>query len=152
MATSIREQILVNLKSRFSSVQPGVDGHTVEWLLVERAPINNSNIRNGEVISILDAEEVKTPRIAHMECNLTVVTEFWYKMKQGDEGSTEANRLLADVQKTMREDIYSNGLTYNIIELRNSLDVDSVNDRLVNGVIFWQVNYRHKLNDPTQLC
>ncbi len=154
MADSIREQIMDSLVTRFNAVTDGIDEHEVTWNMVSRFPLNASQIKEGNVLFVMDSEESKIPEINFMRCSLTVITEFWYRVKVGDNAATEGNRLLAEVQKTMRQDIYtkdidSSGLTLNIVELRNEIDVDSISDRLINGIVYWQVQYRHAINNPT---
>jgi hypothetical protein len=146
---SIREQILVHLMERFKQVVKNIDGHSVTWSSVYRSPIPSSEITRNSVISIIEEGETKRPRISVMDCDLTISTEFWYKMKLGDVPSMEANRLLSDIQLTMRSDISCNNLAYNLVEISNSIDIDSMTDRLINGVITWVISYRHNVDNPT---
>lgn len=85
-----------------------------------------------------------------MTCRLRVATEFVYSMKIGDEPLTELNRILVDIQRLMRSDIQAGGLCLNIVESSSELDLDGPEDRLVGGIVFWEVLYKHATQDPTK--
>jgi hypothetical protein len=84
----------------------------------------------------------------HMRCDLTVVIEFYCSLMIGDEPATELNKMLLDVQRTIRQDIYCSGLSLNIVESKNELDIDGPTDNLVAGVVEFSVLYRHLVDDP----
>jgi hypothetical protein len=154
MSDSIRERIMQSLVKRFEDMVAGINDYSTTWTMVSRVPLNSSQIKEGNILCVMDTEESKVAEINFMRCSLVVITEFWYRIRTGDNAATEANRMMTDIQRAMRSDIYttdieSSGLTLNIVESRNQLDIDSVSDRLINGLVYWQVQYRHSKDNPT---
>lgn len=145
---SKREQIMAHLERRLTSVREGVSGYTSTWNTVVRRPLTKQEVAIGDAIALFDTDEEKTAEIGFYRCFLTVMVEFFYTLKAGDNPSTELNRLLLDIQRIMRSDVTCGGLSFNILEVRNELDIDGPADRLVAGVVEFQVQYRHLLDDP----
>jgi hypothetical protein len=145
---SKRENIVQHLKDRFETVRQGVDGYTVEWDNVERGPLTRQDKILDATVSLTDTRETKTAMIGVYECRLTIVVEFAYRVREGDDPLHELNRLLVDVQRLMRTDIQAGGLCLNIVETSTELDAEGPADRVVGGVTFWEVLYRHSLQDP----
>jgi hypothetical protein len=146
--TSKREQIMEHLKARFEEMEDGVDDYTTTWNVVTRNPISTTEAQLGNVVGIFDVDEVKYPDMQFMRCNLAVVVEFYHKVQMGDKQGTELNRMLLDVQRAMRSDIYCSGLTLNVVEMKSELDIDGPADSLVAGVVEFQVQYRHYIDNP----
>jgi hypothetical protein len=146
---SKRERIMEHLKARFEARQAGVDGALYTWNTVTRRPISRVEVGMGETIGLFDVREVKNQEMLHMRCDLTVVIEFYCSLMIGDEPATELNKMLLDVQRTIRADIYCSGLTLNLVESRNELDIDGPTDNLVAGVVEFTVTYRHLVDDPS---
>jgi hypothetical protein len=147
--TSKRERIMQHLTERFQARQAGVDGALITWNMVTRKPISRTEVGMGDTLGIFDVRETKDPVMQHMVCELTVIFEFYCALMLGDEPSTELNRMLLDVQRTIRTDIYCSGLSLNIVESKNELDIDGPTDSLVAGVIEVTVLYRHLVDDPS---
>lgn len=150
-SASIRENILAFLKDAFESKTEGTDGYTVTWHTVSRSPIGDLAQDFDNAIAILDSRERKTPEIGYQRCVLPIVIEFAYRPKLGDVPSTELNRLLVDVERTLREDIYADNLALNLEVTGSELDMEGPNDKLVRGALFVDVTYRHEVNDPRKL-
>lgn len=146
------------LQARFEGLREGVDGYSVTWNTVARRPLTDTEQQVGNALAILDTSEAKTEEVGYMRVDLTVLTEFWLKMLEGDVASERLNDALADVQRAMRSDIKTledpsdplTQLTINVTEVRNEFDVDGPGDRLVGGVAQWSVLYRHSPLDPTR--
>lgn len=145
---SKRELIMAHLEKRFLEAREGVDEYTNTWNTVVRRPLTKQEVAIGDAIALFDTDEEKTPEIGFYRCALSVSVEFFYSLKAGDNPSTELNRLLLDIQRIMRSDVTCDGLSFNILEVRNELDIDGPADRLVAGVVEFQVQYRHLLDDP----
>ena len=148
---SIREKIMAHLEDRFRDVREGEDGYATTWNVVVRRPMTKTEVGLGKAIGLYDTEEQKTPQIGYMICTLTVICEFFYAMKIGDDAATELGVMLTDIQRTRRSDVTCGGISINIVEVRNELDIDGPADRLVAGACEFQVQYRHSLDDPRQL-
>jgi hypothetical protein len=146
---SKRERIMEHLRERFLAVRMNDgEGYTTQWNIVTRTPLGKSEISMGDAVGLFDPNETKTQEMMFMRCSLTVQVEFYYSMQLGDNAATELNRLLLDVQRTMRQDIQCGGLCLNIVESRSELDIDGPGDSLVVGLAEFQVLYRHSVNDP----
>jgi hypothetical protein len=145
---SKRERIMQHLADRFTARQAGVDDALYTWNTVTRRPISRVEVGMGETIGIFDVREVKEQQMMHMLCELTVVIEFYCSLMIGDEPATELNKMLLDVQRTIRKDIYCSGLSLNLVESKNELDIDGPTDNLVAGVVEVTVLYRHLVDDP----
>lgn len=145
---SKRERIMEHLKARFEARQKDVDGALYTWNMVTRRPISRLEVGMGDAIGLFDVRESKTPDMQFMRCDLTVVVEFYCALMLGDDPGTELNKMLLDVQRTIRADIYCSGLTLNVVESKNQLDIDGPTDNLVAGVVEFTVLYRHTVDDP----
>lgn len=154
----VRDRILTHLKERFEAVEEGVDDHVITWNTVVRRVLSDSEQQTGDALAIIDGPERKIEEIGHIRCSLQVFTEFWVRLKLGDEPSERLNLVMSDIYRTMRSDINSVvtivppcELTLNITEQRNEFDIEGAGDDLVGGVVVWEVLYRHKPLDSTKL-
>jgi len=147
------------LVDKFKSIGPGVGvpnpqdplsiaSYTTTFDVVTRFPIRGSEALMGCELSIIDFKEKKKTVMQYMDCHLIVTTEFRYRLQLGDVPLTEANRILTDIQMAMRSDINCGGLTVNVSEISNELDVDHGGTHIVSGIVFWEVRYRHRWDDP----
>ena len=145
---SVRERVLQHIETRFKSRVTDDAIGKVGWDQVVRTPIPANLNGFNSAVGIFDTTEIKKPMVSHQMCALTVITEFAEKARLGDNPSTRLNALLADVQRTMREDIYCGGLTLNVEEVRNEIDVEGAASQLLSGMVEWTVTYRHRASDP----
>jgi hypothetical protein len=145
---SRRESILQHVADRFRAMREGQDDYTTTWNAVVRRPLTKAEVSLGNAIGMYDTEEEKVSEIGRYRSTLTVVIEFFHTLKHGEEPSTELNRMLADVQRAMRVDVTCGGLSYNVVETKNELDIDGPADRLVAGIVEFQISYKHTLDDP----
>ena len=153
-ALSVRSNIMGHLQERFQSVTPGTAPwatYTVNWNLVQQAPLQKADIIMGDALSLLDVKEKTEAVIGLYRCDLQVAIEYYHAVDAGDDPSTSLNRLLTDVQRTMMSDIYCGQMSMNMVELGSENDIGAQTDRTVHGVSFWKVTYQRKLNDPTKL-
>ena len=148
---SIREQILAHLKTRFEAITAGVDGFTETWEVVTREPLSAQPtiVKGQAAIGIYELPERSAPNIGVTNKTLRLVLEFHYKLDDAELASMELNRLLLDVQRTMLSDTTSGGLSLNVTEDGNELDIDGPGDGLVVGAAVFNVLYRHKTGDPS---
>jgi hypothetical protein len=151
---SIRENILEFLKVRFEDLAEGSGGYTETWNTVTRRPLRAVEMDAGSSLAIFDTNERAVPEIQYTLKTLEVAIEFYIVARIGsdeDQNSTELNRLLTDIQRAMRSDITCGGLCHNSVETRSEFDLDGPGERLVGGITFWNISYRHKENDPRKL-
>ena len=127
----------------------GVDGYTVTWDRVKRAPINSFDATMRTSLAILDTREIKNADVHDLTRSvMRVIFEARYKTQIGDVPSTELNRLILDIQRKIKEDINLGGLTLNVTEAGNDIDIESHADKIVTATVFVDVLYRHVISDP----
>jgi hypothetical protein len=146
---SYRDNIMEYYLDLFVNLRAGTDEYSVTWNSVERKPLpaSPSNFPST-AISIMDHRESKKELIGMYQCHLIIHTEFAIRLNVGDNPSVELNRLMLDVQRAMRKDNTAGGLIINVVETNSELDIEGPGDRLVGGIISWEVHYRHALDDP----
>lgn len=146
---SRRERIMVAIKVLFVDMMEGVDDYTVTWDRVKRSPIDAFEATMRTSLAILDTRELKNTDVHDLtRATLRVIFEAKYRLRTGDEPSTELNRLILDIQRKIREDINLGGLTLNITEAGNELDIEGHQDNIVTAVVFVDILYRHVISDP----
>lgn len=138
-----------HLVDRFKAIRRGNDGYTTTWNVVVRRPFTNTETQLGDALGIYDVSERKEPRISGFDCFLSISIEFFHKVYEGDEPSTELNRMLLDIQRALRSDITCGGLSINLVERSNELDIEGPTDMLIAGVLEAEVHYRHSPDDPS---
>jgi hypothetical protein len=119
---------------------------------VTRDPISQEHITKlapGEAcVGVYDIDEEKHISFSNSTCQLQLVLEFYYKPKVGQSKSRELNRLMGDLEACMRIDYGQGGNAINTIVLSNSIDIDGIYDKIINGSIKFEVTYRHGVYDP----
>lgn len=148
---TIREEILEALVGIFETMQAGQpvsDPYTVTWSLVGREEPGNRARGKRYVISVFDTTEQKRAIIGFMDCTLRVVLE-WSAQLGAEEGpSKQANRIMGEIQRRVREDITLGDLCHNLVEVANDISVDDYKDRQIEGSVFIDVQYKHAEHDP----
>lgn len=145
---SKRQRIMMYFEDAFLSVRENIDGFTRTWTAVARKPLTNQERQSGNAIALYDLNEVKTPQMQFQFCNLTVYAEFYHQMAVGEHPADVLNMMLTDVQRVFRSDVTCGGLTINVEEKKNQIDVDGPLEKLVTGVVEFVVSYRHAADDP----
>lgn len=134
-----------------------VPEYTQGYRVVTRDPIaheHGTKIQPGEaIIGVYDVGEEKTIMSSATNCQLEVVLEFYYKPKLGSSKSSDLNRLMGDLQYCMRKDYNQGGYAINTTEVSNNIDIDGIFDKIINGSIKFEVQYRHGVFNPyTDVC
>lgn len=149
--TSIRENLLEQVKIRFAEMATGVGEYSTTWNKVARTPIDKPSKELGNALCVLEGREVKTKQIGYYVCNLTVALEFHLKLSLGDVPSTELNRALVDVERMMMSDLNMGGIAVNVEQVQADTDIEGAGDKTVSGAAVFVIQYRHKLTDPRKL-
>lgn len=148
---SIRDNIIEHLLDRFRNVEAGNDEYTVTWAFVSREPLEKPELISGYTLSLIEGAETNDAEIGATRCKLTLYTEFAIPLAIGDIATVELNRVMTDIQRCMRSDIYcggpTSGLTLNIVKVGDDLDVQA-SGSVVGGIVIWEVQYRHAVDDP----
>jgi hypothetical protein len=145
---SLRENICAHIADRLASIQAGVGQYTHTFNLVTRAPITKPEATVDVSVAVLDPRESKSREVGYQRCVMTLVTEFYIRLKLGDVPRTEINVVMLDIYRSIMADQTCSGLTISITETGNEVDVDGPSDGLVSGVLVWEILYRHQINDP----
>lgn len=166
---SRRERIVAEVRRRLADIQEGQpvsDPYRITFGVVTRgSPLEgiHSTYRFG--CAVIDTDEQKLPKINQMDSILTVVVEFAARVDVNEEPSEVGNRVMTDIQRKMREDLnltepddpddtrpaLERALSENVIEVRNQLFIDGFDDRKITGAVFFNVLYKHAINDPRTL-
>lgn len=156
MVQTVRERILVELKSQLETMQP--PDYDTTWHLVSRTPYDREHLRVDTALSILDATETNTGLISNIiENEMSVIIEFYLRNDRFNEASTLVNSTIGDLKKfilTHRQLVESGSgkcLTTNMNITSVASNIDGFNDRFLDGIIEVQITYRHKFDDPTKL-
>lgn len=130
------------------------DGYKYEYRFVTRDPMDVSTANKlnfGEAcVGVYDVEEEKERGFGYTNSTLTVVVEFYYKPKVGDVKAEKLNIILADLIKGILSDYTLGNLAINSQDVANSVDIDGIYDKIVNGSITFNIQYRHGTFDPTK--
>lgn len=161
---SRRERIMREIRRRMAEIKVGLpeeDPFRVEFGVITRgSSLEGLHETAGRyAMAILDTDEVKSPKIQQMVNQLTVSLEFFAWVDQGEDPSSIGNKVMADVQRKMREDLnltepddgrplQDRQLSEHVEEVRNQLFIDGYADRKISGVLFYSVTYKHGINDP----
>ncbi len=158
MADTLREQIIVELESRFKnqrSGSPTADPYQHQWDVVSRNNLDGDQFKlKRAVLGIYDTEERKDPKIQQTDATLRLVLEFRVLAEKEENPSTLGNCVIGEIIRQLRSDIYTTQtgtttqLTLDIQEQGNELDISGSNDKQVRGAVFANVLYRHAINDP----
>lgn len=129
-------------------------GYSMSYRFVTRDPIGHENIGKlspGQaMVGIYDISEEKERNFGSTNSTITVIVEFYYMPKVGQSKSEKLNIILAELTKALMEDQSLNNTALKLEDVANSIDIDGIYDKIVNGSITFQVIYRHGLFDPTK--
>lgn len=153
---TIRERCLKALRDQLLSLaKPGPadpvtpDDYSFTWSDVRRGALPDGDGRKAFLCGIIEGAERKETRFPITECQLNLVIEFRMVINKGDQApAVEANRILGEVQRCVCQDRRLGGLAIDLVETGNEIDLDSASDKTAEGVVFLQLKYRHKHNDP----
>lgn len=149
---SVRQQIINHLCERFRNISAGEDDYRIGWDVVSTVPLSKEETRQGFAIGIYDTSENNQDEIGYQQKIMNVVFEFHADTLEGISGDKYARLLLAEIERAIGSDIQMGGLAVDAQEQGNELDVEGVNDKVVSGVVIYQVRYRHVVGDPYRSC
>lgn len=142
--------------------QPIEDPYQITFSVVTRGPLEGAHETARYGAAVLDTEERTSDNIGWYDAIMTVVIEFQAWVDQGEQPGEVLGRVLADIQRRMREDaaltepddgvtlLRDRQLTSDVKETANQLFIDGMGDRLVRGASFWNVVYKRAIDDPRQ--
>lgn len=165
---SRRERICREVFRRLDAMtvgQPADDPYLTSFdFLTRGSPLEQAHETEAAAATILDVDESKAIKIGQYVVTLRLNIEFiaWVNVSKREEPSTVGNRVLADVQRLMREDIMltepddgrllkDRQLAENVVEVGNQLFVDGFLDARITGAVFYVITYKHSEQDPREL-
>lgn len=148
MDTTLRDQIMEHLRERFKQQRAGVNDANITWDIVSREPLTKNQQEEGQSVGLFDTSESSSFLVGKTLKEMNVVVEFHIKVREGDPVAPAANAALGECQRIMGMDVYCGGLSMQMEEKGNELEIAGPNDRIVAGVTIWKVQYRHKVNNP----
>jgi hypothetical protein len=147
-----RVNVMQAIRDKVSAITPGVD-YAFGYRFVTSDPLGAENIGKLSVgqagVGVYDTHEEKRRLMGFTNATLTVVVEFYYLPKVGQAKADMLNQILAELTKALTADQTLNGTALMIEDVSNSIDIDGIYDRIINGSITFHVTYRHGLFDPT---
>lgn len=149
---SRREAILETIRLTLLSIAPGVHGvenYPYAFSRVGRQPQGEVKTTQRLVGTVSPGDEVKQKALAYVDCRLQVLVDFAFTINRGDSGAaTEAEKIIAMIQKAVLSDTTQNKLVLDTYVSGVAVDVDSEPEKVIEGSVFFEVSYRHDLNDP----
>jgi len=154
VSLTVREQVVQKIVDLFTTVCAGIplnDPYTVSWSLVTRYGLLEAQSKKRAVLRIDDPEEHKVARTGYYDCTLRVLLEWMYYTDPTGDVSEQANMLVGEIQRRVREDPSLGGIAFDCKEVGNTKEVGGPTERVVQGVVFLNVQYRHAENDPRKI-
>jgi hypothetical protein len=163
---SRRERIMVEIERRMKTMQQGQptsDPYRTTFEVITRgSPLEGLHKTVKIGLAILDTTEFKSPSINCMSVNLRVVMEFFVWVDTNEQPSSVGNRVMADIQRRMREDfnltepedgrpLLERKIAEHVEEVGNDMFIDGVQDTQITGAVTWNIRYKHGINDPREL-
>ena len=101
-------------------------------------------LRTGAKIASLTALE------GAMDATIRCIVEWHATVDIETKPSTQCNIIHAEILRRIMEDETLGGLARNVIEVGNEFNIDDVNDKMLDGVIFLNILYKHAKRDPRE--
>ncbi len=144
---TIRECILKKLVEIFE--RSPLEPWDLEFGAVGRDPLTDDMVKTHDyTISITDPSERVREAVAVEYRDINLVIEFTGKVYEGDTASVIGNRALGAIQKRIGCDITLEDLALNSVLRGSEIDIEGPFDKVVSGVIVYDVTYRCRANDP----
>lgn len=123
--------------------------YTFKFGVVGLGSLGDVDNRKRNAVGIVPGAEVKEPKFPLTQNTLPVAIEFRRLVNQGDnDPGEEVEDILGQLQHYLGEDNKMGGLAVDFVETGCEIDLDSYTDKTVQGVIFMEMRYRHRIGDP----
>jgi hypothetical protein len=146
----VRERILQYIKTLFENATDIGGEPNLMWEAIVRAPLTDKERKTKSCLSLMEGRERKQDRSLVTDKFLDFSVEFEVRTFMGEDPATFLNLVLADIQKTMGEHRQAGGLCLHVEETGSDVDISSGEDRVVGGIVFFVIHYRHMTDDPTR--
>lgn len=170
---SLRERIIREVVRRFKTQREGLPSGTTTsgnlplaydfaWDEVIRQPLSERETRKRYSLAVLDPFEAKDFLIHQFRPRLSLELQFrvlaGQVLSRGEDISELANMVLANIDRRVMEDIQltegggvpdpNAQLADQVLLVGSELDLDSFQDRRIEGRVFVDVLYKHVHGDP----
>lgn len=149
---SRREAILETIRLTLASIDPvahGVQDYPYAFSKVGRQPPGEIKTTVRLIGTVTPGDEAKEMKMAFVDCYLQVVVDFAFTINRGDSGpATEAEKIIAMIQKAVMSDPTLNHLALDTNVAGVSVDIEAEPEKVIEGSVFFGVSYRHDLDDP----
>jgi hypothetical protein len=152
MDKSIRQTILEAMQDAFEAVTPGTDPGDFDFAFseVNIGPLGDPDVRKLNAIGLVVGRERKEHQYPFEMCFLPVDIEFRVTVNRGDDPpAVMAETVLTPIQMVLYNNKTLGGIAIDGYELGNEIDLTSYADKSVQGVVNWEVQYRHRHLDVT---
>lgn len=128
--------------------EPVEDPYEWQFSSVVRGPLPETTTKRL-IAAIVPGDETKIDGNVFKSSLLQVMVDFVFIVNVGDESpSEEAEKIMGIIQRRILKDRTMNGLAIETKETGNAVDLDSSVDKSINGSVFFEVLYRHDLDEP----
>jgi len=152
MAVTVRESCLrgmVALLEAMTDGQPAADPYSVTWRVVNRSDLDNVPKGTKYACSVSEITETVLPETyPHTNKLLSVSIEWEQLIDKNEVPSTEFNRVLGEIQRKIGEDRTLGGNAIDTVETGSEQDIDFEGSKAIGGSVFFDIRYRHNVNDP----
>lgn len=147
----VLERIMQGLKFHFETVpMPVAAGETLDWDVIVRAPLTDAERKMDTCVSIMEGQERSSELTGQTEKRLEVSIEYEVKSYLGEEPQAYANEVKAALEKYIAAHFRSHRRCLHMRLTASETDVGRTGDRVVGGILFYEMTYRHRTGDPTK--
>lgn len=154
-SNTIRNQWLAALKTHLelmTTSYPVGDPYSVNWTGgVFRETIEKLAVGKLAMLGVYDGPERVDEKFPLTHKVMRVTLEFHIRIDSGQTASARLNEVLGDIQRHLYRDRTLGGLVVDMREVENTLDIEYLYDKVVQGALFLDVSYRHKTGDPREV-
>jgi hypothetical protein len=153
---TVRQQCINKVRDVLQTMAPAdPDGpqpdfsYSFEFSAVKLGPLSAPDGKRRLMAGIVTGRESKKTLYPLEHCILPLMIEFRLTVNRGDGEPAEiVERLLGEIQRRIHEDTHLGGLAEDLRETGNETDLDTYQDKYVQGVVMLELHYRHYTDDP----
>lgn len=147
---AVRERIMQGLKYAFETVPLTIASETMQFDVVVRAPLTKAEREMKSCLSIMEGQERSSELTSRTEKRLEVSIEYEIEAFMGEEPQTFSTDALAAIEKYVADHFRNHRLCLHMKLTASETDVGRSGDRVVGGILFYEMTYRHRTGDPTK--
>lgn len=150
---TIREiniEALVAIFEAMRDGEPEADPYTITWSIVSRVDPAAHAYGKHYALGVVEAEErvLKVLTSTMQDKALDIDLIFRINVEPDVEAAKDLNRVLGELQRVIGDDPTLGGLVIDLRERGSNLDVEGVQDKQAEGVLFITMHYRVNERDP----